>query len=541
MSLTPTYPGIYIQEVPSQVKTITGVSTSITAFVGRTFRGPVDKPVLIHGIFEFERIFGGLWKESEMTYSIYHYFQNGGQSAIILRLEKNAKNAVFNKNIQPKPVDQPETPPDLPFVLIASEEGSWANDLILKIEYENEAEIAEILSAELKLEPLLDADNSKPLNTLFSLRISKSENNKDTIEFIRNISTKKSSPRYLSKVLQQDSHLLTLFDTNVPSLRPKEGTYKIADPGSDGEDLESLSYLGNSDPSKGKLSKGIRALDDADLFNLLCIPGLKGEFISVYTMAQEYCETRRSILIIDSPSEWTNASDPIGDKGIDSSDMRPLKHKNSAIFFPNIKSPDPLDDNRIRAFAPSGSIAGVIARTDTNRGVWKSPAGIETTLNNAVDLTVNLTNKENGDLNVRGINCLRILPAAGIVVWGARTTRGADVLADQWKYLAVRRTALFIEESLYRGTQWVVFEPNDEKLWSQIRLNIGSFMHNLFRQGAFQGTDPKKAYYVKCDEETTTQFDIDRGIVNIVVGFAPLKPAEFVMLKIQQITGQETG
>jgi phage tail sheath protein FI len=124
------------------------------------------------------------------------------------------------------------------------------------------------------------------------------------------------------------------------------------------------------------------------------------------------------------------------------------------------------------------------------------------------------------------------------VVWGARTLRGADQLADEWKYVPVRRTALFIEESLYRGTQWIVFEPNDEPLWAQIRLNVGAFMNSLFRQGAFQGITPKDAYFVKCDKETTTQNDIDRGIVNIIVGFAPLKPAEFVVIKLQQIAGQ---
>jgi hypothetical protein len=151
---------------------------------------------------------------------------------------------------------------------------------------------------------------------------------------------------------------------------------------------------------------------------------------------------------------------------------------------------------------------------------------------------VKLTDDENGQLNQLGINCLRTFPVAGSVVWGARTLRGADQLADEYKYVSVRRTALFIEESLYRGTQWVVFEPNDEPLWAQIRLNIGAFMHNLFRQGAFQGTTPQDAYFVKCDKETTTQNDIDRGIVNILVGFAPLKPAEFVVIKIQQIAGQ---
>jgi phage tail sheath protein FI len=136
------------------------------------------------------------------------------------------------------------------------------------------------------------------------------------------------------------------------------------------------------------------------------------------------------------------------------------------------------------------------------------------------------------------VNCLRNRPGYGTVVWGARTLRGADATPDDWKYIPVRRTALFIEESLFRGTQWVVFEPNDEPLWSQIRLNVGAFMHDLFRQGAFQGTTPQDAYFVKCDKETTTQSDINNGIVNILVGFAPLKPAEFVVIQLQQMAGQ---
>ena len=160
------------------------------------------------------------------------------------------------------------------------------------------------------------------------------------------------------------------------------------------------------------------------------------------------------------------------------------------------------------------------------------------TINGIQDLQVNLNDPENGMLNPLGINCLRVFPVNGRVVWGARTLRGADQLADEYKYIPVRRLALFIEESLYRGTQWVVFEPNDEPLWAQIRLNVGAFMHNLFRQGAFQGKTPRDAYFVKCDKETTTQNDINLGIVNIVVGFAPLKPAEFVIIKIQQMAGQ---
>jgi hypothetical protein len=154
------------------------------------------------------------------------------------------------------------------------------------------------------------------------------------------------------------------------------------------------------------------------------------------------------------------------------------------------------------------------------------------------ELSVKLTDGEHGQLNPLGVNCLRTFPVIGHVVWGARTLEGADRLTSEWKYVPVRRIALFIEESLYRSTQFAVFEPNDEPLWAQIRLNVGAFMQTLFRQGAFQGRTPREAYFVKCDKETTTQNDINLGIVNILVGFAPLKPAEFVIIKIQQMAGQ---
>jgi hypothetical protein len=236
--------------------------------------------------------------------------------------------------------------------------------------------------------------------------------------------------------------------------------------------------------------------------------------------------------ILDSPVDWTtpkDAVDNVDDFG---------SSKNAALFFPRIKRPDPFHAGQLAAFAPCGAVAGIFARTDTQRGVWKAPAGLDATSVGAPELSVPLTNAEVGLLNPLGINCLRAMPGVGRVVWGARTRQGADRLASEWKYVPVRRTALYIEESLYRGTQWVVFEPNDEPLWSQIRLNVGAFMQNLFRQGAFQGATPQEAYLVKCDGETTTQTDINLGVVNILVGFAPLKPAEFVVIRIQQLAGQ---
>jgi len=201
-------------------------------------------------------------------------------------------------------------------------------------------------------------------------------------------------------------------------------------------------------------------------------------------------------------------------------------------------APNPLQQNRPAEFPPCGYVAGIYARTDASRGVWKAPAGTEASLVGVLGPKHLLTDDENGVLNPKAINCIRALPIYGTVLWGARTLHGHDERGSEWKYIPVRRTALFLEESLFRALTWVVFEPNDEPLWAQIRLNVGAFMHDLFRQGAFQGKTPQEAYFVKCDKETTTQNDINRGIVNIVVGFAPLKPAEFVILKIQQIAGQ---
>jgi len=303
--------------------------------------------------------------------------------------------------------------------------------------------------------------------------------------------------------------------------------------------LDDQTYLG-SEQNKS----GIYALEKADMFNLLCIPPDKrdGDISgNVYGAAMSYCARRRAMLIIDPPAAWSKIKEIAAaeaKKGLSDLNLSGPDARNAALYFPRVIESDPLQEGQMESFAPCGIVAGVIARTDRTRGVWKAPAGLDAALNGISALEVNLTNDENGLLNPLGINCLRSFPVAGKVIWGARTLRGADQLSDEYKYIPVRRLVLYIEESLYRGTQWVVFEPNDEPLWSQIRLNVGSFMHTLFRQGAFQGKSPNEAYFVKCDKETTTQDDINKGIVNIVIGFAPLKPAEFVVIKIQQIAGQ---
>jgi phage tail sheath protein FI len=278
--------------------------------------------------------------------------------------------------------------------------------------------------------------------------------------------------------------------------------------------------------------QGIYALDEVDIFNLLCLPGITDS--GVLSDANAYCLERRAFLIVDAPPTAVKPSDMVG---VIQGTALP-KSDHAAVYYPWIQIGDPLKGGKLRTTAPCGTIAGIYARTDGTRGVWKAPAGTDATLTGVQALTYTLTDLENGTLNPLGVNCLRTLPVFGPLCWGARTLRGADQLTSEYKYVPVRRLALYLEESLYRGTQWVVFEPNDEPLWAQIRLNVGAFMQTLFRQGAFQGKTPADAYLVKCDKDTTTQDDINRGIVNILVGFAPLKPAEFVFLQIQQLAGQ---
>lgn len=277
---------------------------------------------------------------------------------------------------------------------------------------------------------------------------------------------------------------------------------------------------------------------EVDLFNLMILPKdekhLESMTKSLWGPASIFCEKRRAFLLMDAPTSWKTvqqATKPA--TGVNSLRVGLVKD-HSAIFFPQIT----IQENGLKKdIGTSGAIAGLMARIDSSRGVWKAPAGTEADIRGISGLELKFSDDENGVLNPRAINTLRLFPN-GIVNWGARTMDGDDDFTSEYKYIPVRRTALFLEESLYRGLKWVVFEPNDEPLWSQIRLNVGAFMHRLFRQGAFQGSTPKEAYLVKCDSETTTQADINLGIVNIIVGFAPLKPAEFVIIKIKQLAGQ---
>ena len=522
MPITPTYPGVYIEEVSSGVRTITPVATSRTVFIGRTSRGPQDDATQVQSFSEFERNFGGLDVQLSLPYAVQQFFDHGGTDALIVRVvHEDGKSATAAVNGLP---------------LKASGAGKWGNNLRARIDHD--------------VKPGADG---QPRNDLFNLFLQDSDSKIE--ESFRNLSIDPDDARYFETVLEQQSQLVRSNKAPDVAAIPTPGAHppipadgnrspfgaedrytKFNQDGEDGSEITDQDILGD------ELSKtGYWALERWEKeFNLFVVPPLtRTKEVSAEALGtiNKYCAERRALLLVDAPSDWKDVA--TASTQIDTLRSNISIKKNAAIFFPRLKMPDSKRENRTAEFPASGAVAGIFARTDATRGVWKSPAGIEATFNGVSEFSVKMSDAENGRLNPLGINCLRNLPGGiGNVVWGSRTLDGSDRLASEWKYLAVRRVALFLEESLYQGTQWVVFEPNDEPLWSQIRLNIGAFMHGLFRQGAFQGRSPREAYFVRCDKTTTTQNDINRGIVNIEVGFAPLKPAEFVILKISQIAGE---
>jgi phage tail sheath protein FI len=304
-----------------------------------------------------------------------------------------------------------------------------------------------------------------------------------------------------------------------------------------------LAVFGNPAAPAAPQVQGIYALVKADIFNMLCLPTDWQHTYSADQLSQAatFCAQQRAMLVIDPPAAWSQAPAPLSFETVDqNAAISGSDVANAAVYFPNLLMADPVTGATVQQ-GPCGAVAGVWASTDDARGVWKAPAGTAAALAGISDLAVHIDDAESGVLNPIAVNCLRTLPPVGPVSWGARTAAGADELASQWKYIPVRRTALFIEESVRRGTQWVVFEPNDEPLWSSVRLNIGAFMNSLFKQGAFQGSTPAAAYLVKCDADNNPQSSINQGILNILVGFQPLVPAEFVIIQIEQLAGQLQG
>lgn len=503
MPVTVSYPGVYIEEIPSGVRTITGVATSIAVFVGWAPQGPVGSPGFVLSWADFQRQYGGLDARSYLGYAVYQFFANGGQRAYIIRIVGTG-NAAATVTLNSA------------LTLTARSPGLWGNNYGVGIK--------NLGSGRFQMKVyLLPPSPATPV----------------AVESFENLSMSSTDSRYVPSIVNNQSiYITTLALGTTP---PSDTTTPVAlTGGADGTVLQPRSLASAAAgafetavlPGSGM---GVELLEHVDLFNLLCVPGEADS--PTLAQLEGFCRAHRAILIADCFQDATFASLQTSG-GPDSALTAGDNAANAAFYFPWISAPDPLQSNVPNTYPPSGMVAGIYALTDANRGVWKAPAGTETSLTGVVGVAVPLNDNQNGVLNPLAVNCIRNFSVYGTVVWGARTLQGNDQVGSEWKYIPVRRMALFIEESLYRALKWVVFEPNDEPLWSEIRLNVGAFMQNLFRQGAFQGQTPQDAYFVKCDKETTTQNDINLGIVNIVVGFAPLKPAEFVVIQIQQMAGQ---
>jgi uncharacterized protein len=652
MSVSVSYPGVYIQELPSGVSTIVGVATSIGAFVDTFATGVLNTPVQLLSFGDFQRAFGGLSTGSEASYAIQQFFLNGGTEAYAVRVTSataaNAAKAaaiglaaatggtpvviatalspglagssivididygtlqpatMFNLTVtQLSTVNGVSTPTTVEVYRNLVQDPTQPNDAMAMV---NAGSQLIQLSAETKgARPAQTGTASGPLTTIAVVGLSGSE----TVTVAINGTAVGTTPALggipasfgaLATTLQAQIRALAggqatlpnatvtvvgstssqvwlvvdsgnpaagdvvaLTDTGgglstklgftaalqnvqhyalggvsaqaqvLPGTQQQAGSDGTWDPVGDAGGV-ALGLIG--DPNA---KTGIYALLDVDLFNILCAPATMNlpdtQASAVITAATSLCTQRRAMFLVDVPQQAaTRDTVPAIQAWLDANAV--LRSRNAALYFPRADIPDPLAGLRLRKVSPSGTVAGLYARIDGTRGVWKAPAGTEATLTGVQQLEYKLTDPENGVLNPQAINCLRVFPVYGPVSWGARTLNGADQMEDEYKYIPVRRLALFIEESLYRGTQWAVFEPNDTPLWSQLRLNIGTFMQTLFRQGAFQGSTPQQAYFVMCDASTNPQSSINLGIVNVLVGFAPLNPAEFVVIQIQQMAGQ---
>ncbi|CZF82678.1 phage tail sheath C-terminal domain-containing protein [Grimontia marina] len=644
MPVALTYPGVYIQEIPSGSRSISGAATSIAAFVGGFSRGPINTPVRMFHVGDFDTHMGGVHTSSETSYAVSQFFTNGGGESYAVRVGGGTNGSVsvdswnglttttlvFNagRQFQGEPVEDP---------------GAWNNHIRIDVDY-------------LTTDP----------TSLFNLSVTEIRH-VDGLEVpvrnetYRNVSMGAAHPRFVQSVVNDNSMMVQIADfvgTDMPaptgyysgsqtvanyaamadnntmdidlgdgtarsvvvdattkpttsagaalmlqnairdthpadplwaqcqvvargdriavytgrnstayraghmvSITDTAGDFAVTTALEGSTEANVQQYAMNTAAAAGfqtaqtagadggaptaaqlrgnrNARTGIYALEDVDIFNLLLIPeasdlnnGNVADMSSVISPAIAYCEEQRAFMLIDPPENLNSAEEAI--EWLDEVAGAGLRHRNTAAYYPRVRVPDPNNDNRLRTIAPSGTVAGVYARRDSEAGIWTAAAGITASLRNVISFNHNLTNNEIGLLNPIGLNCLRNGGVSGNIVWGARTLRGANELASEWTYVPVRRTALFIEESLFRGLQWTLFMPNDEPLWSEIRIAVTSFMQGLFRQGAFQGSSPDQAFFVKCDAETTTQADIDAGVVNILVGMAPLKPAEFVVVSFQ--------
>ncbi|MBW4720265.1 phage tail sheath family protein [Saccharothrix obliqua] len=494
-------PGVYVEEVQSGARPIEGVGTAVAAFVGFTERGPFHQATLVANWNQYVQHFGGFTEGAYLPHSVYGYFANGGGAAYVVRVGGAPANA--------EPKAPALNPVPLGGLRIAALPGA---------------------DGELTVE-VADADGENPADDRFKLVVR--QNNKVVESY--DVSTRKNAKNYVVTQVSERSKLIGITEQASGALaRPDKQTLSLPAPGSDGAALpatvDAQEYLG--DP---EARTGFGGLESIDEITMLATPDLMAAYqrgmidlegIKTVQLAMiSHCEQMGDrVAVLDTPPglsaqrvrTWRQ-----DEAGYDS--------RYAALYYPWIKVFDPAGGRNIMV-PPSGHVAGVWARNDVERGVHKAPAN--EVIRGAVDLEVGLSKSEQDLLNPIGVNCVRAFPGRGIRIWGARTLSSDPA----WRYLNVRRLFNFLEESILIGTQWVVFEPNDDRLWSSIRRNITAFLTEQWRQGALFGRTPAEAFYVKCDAENNPQESIDLGQVVCEIGVAPVKPAEFVVFRLSQFS-----
>jgi phage tail sheath protein FI len=563
MPVAVSYPGIYIQELPSTAHTITAAPTSITVFVGytnpfKTLPRNFNVPVEIFSFSDYEREFGGTYQsslvsgiyqnsliDSNVANAVNQFFLNGGSDAFVVAIKP--ANYTNKKGDGSDDASALTTHGSVQAATV--EFGASPNGIVFTSREPIDSVPMTVTISNPQTVTVTVTPPNQPSQTQSVAAADIVVSYGTVSETYRKVNLVNYNPDFIETRIGTPgnpvSSLVTVSaDTNYPAAYPLPAGPPVPQP---------LAYPAGGQPTAG--ATGVFDLNDFNpvfqtdspldklpIFNLMAIPGIINN--AVLSEALAFCERKLAFLVMDPPViDKADGADPdyvgkfIDQSGDSKSNIAPLS-QNGALYFPYLKSADPLTGNTVD-LPPSGFVTGIYARTDLNRGVWKAPAGLETTVLDTTGVVDNgrMTNNRHGDLNLKGVNCLRTFPT-GTVVFGARTLVSSNGAFQQWKYVPVRRMALFIEQTLYQNLTWVIFEPNDDPLWTAIRTTINNFMLSLFSQGALQGKTPSQAFQVKCDSFTTTLDDQTNGIVNIIVAFAPLKPAEFVIIKIAQLAGQ---
>ncbi len=531
------HPGVYVREVSSGVRVVEGVPTSTTIFVGETERGPLA-PVKIKGIADYERVFGGYLRATAtgttrvtMRYAVGAFFANGGTSAYVLRAMPQAGSSVARRTFS-------AIVPATNSAFVAATPGVWANghlSVVLTAASNNDSEHARVLVFYRDLRR--PADRRVLVEDFDRLRIGGDRAENDVAQVLARSSFIRWDPG-----TTPPANLGVLRDVTT-QVRPSDLTGTQIDGGA-----MASATGGASSATATQLNTILRNLDGIDDASLVVFaPDLWANtqgadpggttFTDLHGEVLGYVINRPKLdlfYVADLPARNAAASVTAATTATANDVSSATTSDFMGWYWPHLVVGDPVGEGRAPTLKlpPAGAVAGLYARTDRLRGVWKAPAGVDATVTSISGVQHELLDTHQDDLNPLGVNVIRTIPGAGIVSWGARTTRPAS----EWRYVPVRRTAMFLRKSIFNGIQWAVFEPNNHDLWRALRVTIGAFMETQYRNGAFAGATSKEAYFVKCDAETTTEIDQANGVVNIMVGFAPLRPAEFVVVTLSQMT-----